>query len=171
MSQPPQNVGTLLHHTAPCCTSLHFALFSLEVVKPSGDERWWAPDQHPMCPCGCSPRIDQVRSLAASAQAQFRSHSTMLHFFAAPSCTLLHHPAPHCTLLHHTALLTSHVEVVFYLVRSNSFPLQVKPMVKRSFFFVLTNCTLLHFTAPPCTTLHHTALYVVFAGGGEALRW
>ena len=113
---------TLLHHPAPPCTTLHFTLFSLEVVKPSGGERWWAPDQHPMCPCGCSPRIDQVRSLAASAQAQFRSHSTMLHFFAAPSCTLLHHPAPHCTLLHHTALLTSHVEVVFHLVRSNSFP-------------------------------------------------
>ena len=134
----------ILHFTAPCCTSLHFALFSLEVVRPSGGEGWWAPDQHPMCPCGCSPRIDKVRSLAASAQAQFRSHSTMLHFFTALHCTSLHHTASHCTSLHHTALLTSHhdVEVVLFLVRSNTFPPQVKPMVKISSFFI--SLTALH---------------------------
>ena len=142
----------MLHFTAPPGTILHFTLFSLEVVKPSGGERWWAPDQHPMCPCGCSPRIDQVRSLAASAQAQFRSHSTMLHFFTALYCTKLHfyNNFWEDELLVSVSVCT--LEVLGGTVDVKDLPaaLHFSQFSSRLIFC----CTLLHFAALYCTMLH-----------------
>ena len=90
---------TLLHHTAlfffsPYRTLLHFSDFLLEVVTPAGGEPLWAPDQHPMCVCGSTPRFHQVMQLAASPHARFHSqsppHCTILPYLTAPYCTLLH---------------------------------------------------------------------------------
>jgi hypothetical protein len=80
---------TWLHLTAPNRALLHFKGFLLEMVTPSksSSEPLWAPDQHPMCLCGCTctPSIHQVIPLASSPHTQFHSHSppycTILHFF------------------------------------------------------------------------------------------
>jgi len=61
------------------------------------------------------------------------------------------------------------VEVTLNLIRSNTFPHEVKCMVRLSFFH-FTYCTLLHShgIAPYCTGQQ---LLRVSAGGGETLKW
>ena len=169
----PLTYCTSLHLTAPHCTILrgtilHFHGFLLEVVTPSSGEPLWAPDQHPMCLCGCStPHSHQAKPLATSPHAQFHSHSppycTILHFC---NCTSLHFTAValYCTSLHHTAL---HCTSLHPTLRLHSCSPALHSVSLALLLFctwrVLFNTThLLHLTAPHCTMLHHTAPHCTF---------